>query len=226
LYLGDILDSNQEDDNGYKAALNIYLTFSQYDEELVKKKLILLCKKLSNYYENLGDNKKALEFQQETADLEQPTTILTLYRLGFLNDACDELDEAIKNYKSILSNQSIREDKQLKEIVQEKLDEVQKKAEEQKRRRSSTSSESDKSISNDAVPDFKNKLSRNATNVSTTFHDESEIDPDANVENTGQSEFIIVSFYLKHLFYVKQLVCPIIETRQSLIFNLMTLISQ
>jgi tetratricopeptide (TPR) repeat protein len=226
LYLGDVLGFSQEDDNGYGGALDIYLKLFQYDKELTKNKLVLLYKKLSNYYQDLGDNEKALEFLKENVDLEEKPTIATLYRLGFLNVACDELDEAIKNYKNILSDQSVKEDKQLEKIVQEKLNEVQKKAEKQQRSRSSTSSESDENISNNAVSDSLNKLSTNETNISTPSNDENKIDPDANVENAGQSEFIIVYFYLKCLFYVKQLACPTTELRHSLIFNLMTLINQ
>lgn len=179
LYLGDILGSNQDDDHGYQAALDIIRKLYQHDENLTRDKFIALSQKLSKYYEELDENEEALETLQNIVDLKQPT-IAIRYRLGLLNIACDELNEAITNYQDMLSDQSIKDEKYLKKIIQDKLNEVQKKLEEQKRR-SSTSSQSDQNTSDDAVGNTSNKLSRNPTNISTTSHHENEIDPD-----TGQ----------------------------------------
>ncbi|CAF4725439.1 unnamed protein product [Rotaria sp. Silwood1] len=181
LHLGDILGSAQDDQCGYIGALNIYKKLFEYDKELAKDKLVLIFNKLSRYFEDTEEDEDALEYLQATVELEQPT-IATLYRLGNLNVACEELDEAMKNYKDILSHGSISKQKQLKQIIQKKLDKV-KEAKKSQRRNSTSSIESDERSSNGIVSNSPNKLSRSTTIVSAISHRQSEVDPDLNANN-------------------------------------------
>lgn len=174
--LGDIRDTEQEDHNGYKVALYIYRKLAQYVGGVENDKRVLLCKKLSSYYEDLEENEEALEYLQETIELEEPT-IGTLYRLGRLNMACDELDEAKTNYQKILSDKSTNERKGLEKIVREKLNGIEAKVKSQERPWSRSSSESSKSTSSIEVASPLDQLSRNPTIISMTSQQRNEAEP-------------------------------------------------
>ena len=199
LHLGDIMNIDQEDEYGYKAAYDIHLKLFENDEKSVKDKLILTNRKLSDYHEKLGENEEALKFLKQTVDLEQPT-IFTLYRLAFLNIACDRLDEAIENYETILSEPSLQGKKVIETIVREKLDEVKKKQEEQQRRRQfSASSESD----NDSSNSVSHQRTKNTNDISNALHDKDEVELNITIQNTGKSGYSRFLFlHLKYSFTV------------------------
>ncbi|CAF4091354.1 unnamed protein product [Rotaria magnacalcarata] len=179
-HLGDLWGLEQDDQKGYIVALNIYEKLFQYDE-IGKEKLTLLCNKVSSYYEDLGQNEDALGYLRKSVELEQPN-MATLYKLGQLNFACEEPDKAITNYEDILSHQSINEQIQIKNIIQEKLNEVQK-AKKSQRRSSTSSTDSDTSTSNNTVPQTSNILRRASSRLTVTSRQNSEVDLDKNVDN-------------------------------------------
>ncbi|CAF2711151.1 unnamed protein product [Rotaria sp. Silwood2] len=203
LQLGDIRDTEQEDHNGYKAAFNIYTKLAQCGGEVESNKLAILCRKLSNYYEDLGENEEALRFLQETADLEQPT-IATLYRLGRLNVACNKLDEAVTNYEIILSDKSINEQKELEQIVREKLNEVKDKVKNQERRWSTSSSESTDGLKPNDIIEIYMRLLPSEDEIQTRLkiaamyrdnemNDVKDLDDDGDTSN--ESREIAVQLY-------------------------------
>ena len=124
VYLGDILGSARDEEDGYFIALAMYMKLVPYDKMLEKEEA-LLYKKVSDYHENLGENDDALKYFQKAVRLEE-ASVAVLYRLGRLFDICNKPDDAVKNYRILLAHPSICEQKQLKQIIQEKLDSAQK----------------------------------------------------------------------------------------------------
>jgi len=200
MHLGDILGFEQEDQKGYKEALIIYKKLFQYEKESARTNLVLINQKLSNYYEKCGEIEDALDYLQETIELEEPT-IAILYRLGHLNFFCDNLDEAKKNYEKILLKQSTNEQTTLRQIIQEELVEVQKEVKKSHRRWSRSSSESGESRHNSAVSNSSNKLGRNATNASITSGKRSELNRDINADNKGQLKSANILYFKTYVLF-------------------------
>lgn len=186
LHLDDILGCDQDDHNGYEAALEIYSKLYQYDRKPVENKLFLLNQKLSKYYEDFEENEEALQLLQKSTEF-QPTapTIATLYRLGSLHVACDQFDQALKNYQIILLNESTK-DTCLKQIVQERIDQVKKKIQDQQTRRSSTATESEENNEEHSRSNSVNELSRNPTNMSIVSGKEKEENSHISLVHPGQ----------------------------------------
>jgi tetratricopeptide (TPR) repeat protein len=185
MHLGDILSFEQEDQKGYKEALIIYKKLFQYEKESARANLVLINQKLSKYYEKRAEYEDALDYFQETMELEGPT-IAILYRLGHLNFYCDKLDEGKRNYEKILLKQSDNEQTTLRQIIKEKLLEAQEEGKKSHRRWSTSSSESGESRHNSAVSNSSNKRSRNATNASITSGQRTELNRDINADSKGQ----------------------------------------
>jgi tetratricopeptide (TPR) repeat protein len=181
-------DLEQYDQNNYKLAEDICQMLYEYDKESTEKQLSLVYQKLSEYYENVEEDEDALCYLQKIINLEEPT-ISTLYRLGYLNMNCDKFDVAVSNYENLLTNESVKDQKELSQIIQEKLTKAKTNLKKIQRRSSITSnsthdSEPDNEPSNHST---MNRLSRNPTNISTTSHAENENENkiDRNVDNIG-----------------------------------------
>lgn len=185
-HLDDLLGCDQDDHDGYEAALEIYSKLFQYDRNLAENKLFLLNQKLSKYYEDFEENDEALQFLQKSAEFQPTTpTIATLYRLGSLNSTCDQFDQALENYKTILLHESTQ-NKHLKEIVQKKIDQAQKKIDEQQKDQSSSANESEEDTNEHSRLNSANRLSRSPTNVSTGSRQGNEEDSHTKSANAGQ----------------------------------------
>ena len=176
-HLGDILGTAQNEEDGYFMALNIYMKLVPYDKKLGEEEA-LLYKKVSDYYENLGEHDEALESLQKAVDLGDKT-IATLYGLCHLYNICNKPGEAVKNYRVLLAHPSIREQKRMKQIVQEKLDAVQNFKMNQNWESSSSKTGSDEA---------RNTSTANSTDglrqVTTTVSDKENAD-DGNINTTN-----------------------------------------
>ncbi|CAF1343170.1 unnamed protein product [Adineta steineri] len=126
LHIGDILDTAQDDDMGYEVALNIYKKLNHYDGKLGFDEIILLYKKMSQYNEDLSNIEDAIDYLQKIIDSKKPSSAV-LYRMGVLNISRGRLKEATVNFRKILDDPSISEKQAIKQIVQENLDEIQRK---------------------------------------------------------------------------------------------------
>ncbi len=187
VHLGDLLGVAQNEEDGYFMALNIYMKLVPYDKTLEKEEA-LLYKKVSDYHENLGEHDEALESFQKAVHLGE-TSIAALYRLGHLYDICNKPGEAVKNYRILLAHPFIREQKQLIQIIQEKLDAAQKFKKSQKWQ-SKSSSTSDDEARNTNTIDSPNELFQRTTTISP----QNNIDNlNTNAANAGQSEMNIAS---------------------------------
>jgi tetratricopeptide (TPR) repeat protein len=185
LHLGDILGDAQNDDDGYFMALNIYMKLVPYDKTWGKEEASLY-KKIGDYFENLHEYEEALESFEKVVHLGE-TSIADLYRLGRLYELCEKPSEAVKNYRILLAHPSIREQKQLKHIIQEKLNAAQKFKERQNWRSKSSSSNNEE-VHNPGIIDSLNRLHQGTTAVS----DEQIInDLNTNAVNGGLSEMNI-----------------------------------
>ncbi|CAF1629250.1 unnamed protein product, partial [Adineta ricciae] len=162
------IDFEQDDENASQIALEICQKLSRHDKEVTKGQLVLLYRQLSLYYEDLDDNENALDYLQKTINIEQPA-ISTLYRLAYLNTECDEFDEAISNYEKILNNELTKGQREISQIIQEKLSKVREKAKKTERRSSTISSSSDESGSDEEASHHSassSRLNRDSTSIS------------------------------------------------------------
>ncbi|CAF4071804.1 unnamed protein product [Adineta steineri] len=126
LHIGDILGTAQDDDMGYEVALNIYKKLNHYDGKLGFDEIILLYKKMSQYNEDLSNIEDAIDYLQKIIDPKKPSSAV-LYRMGVLNISRGRLKEATVNFRKILDDPSNSEKQAIKQIVQENLDEIQRK---------------------------------------------------------------------------------------------------
>jgi tetratricopeptide (TPR) repeat protein len=148
--------------------------------KMLEKEQALLYKKVSDYYENLGEPDEALEYFQKAIHLEE-TSVADLYKLGRLYDACNKPDDAVKNYQVLLAHPVIGEQNQLKQIIQGKLNAAQKVNKSQKRHSKSASTNSEEAR-NDHIPDSPNEFRQGTTIIS----DQKSIDDlNKNFPNTG-----------------------------------------
>jgi tetratricopeptide (TPR) repeat protein len=179
VYLGDTMGSAQDEEDGYFIAIDIYMKLVTYNKALEKEEA-LLYKKVSDYYENLGESDEALEYFQKAVHLEE-TSVADLYKLGRLYDVCNKPDDAVKNYQVLLAHPTICEQNQLKQIIQGKLNAAQKANKSQKRQLKSASTISEETR-NDHIPDSPNEFRQGATIISNP---KSIDDLNRNVGNTG-----------------------------------------
>jgi tetratricopeptide (TPR) repeat protein len=84
-----------------------------------------LYKKISDYYENLGDHDDALISFQKAVDIGE-VSVSALYKLGHLNDICHKPAESMKIYQKLLVHPSIRERKEFTQIIQQKFNTAQR----------------------------------------------------------------------------------------------------
>jgi tetratricopeptide (TPR) repeat protein len=179
VYLGDILGSAQDEEDGYFMAVHIYMKLVPYNKMLEKEEA-LLYKKVSDYYENLGEHDEALEYFQKAIHLEE-TSVADLYRLGRLYDICNKTDDAVKNYQVLLAHPTIFEQNQLKQIIQEKLAAAQK-ANKSQNGQSKITSTNNGEARNDHITDSPNEF-RQGTQI---ISDQKSIDDLVrNVANRG-----------------------------------------
>ena len=136
---------------------------------------MIMYHKLSSYYEDLGENQDALSYLQETTNFEEPT-IETLYRLAYLNANRDEFEDAITNYKDLLDNEKIKDERIISQIIQDKLVKIKEKA--KKARRSSSSTDEDTSDDSSV-----HRSSRTPSAISKTSGTESK--SEANADSTS-----------------------------------------
>ncbi|UJR12748.1 hypothetical protein I4U23_016922 [Adineta vaga] len=161
-------DFEQDDENIFQIALDICQKLSQHDKGVTKAQLVLLYRQLSLYYQNLYDNENALDYLQKTINIEQPIILPTLYRLAYLNTICDKYDGAISNYEKILNNESIKGQREISKIIQEKLAKVRERAKETEKHSSTTTSSSDDNDSDEESSNrpISSRLNRNSTSIS------------------------------------------------------------
>lgn len=168
-------DSEEDEENTFKIAQDICEKLSQHDNDSTKAQLALMYHKLSSYYEDLGENQDALSYLQETTNFEEPT-IETLYRLAYLNANRDEFEDAITNYKDLLDNEKIKDERIISQIIQDKLVKIKEKA--KKARRSSSSTDEDTSDDSSV-----HRSSRTPSAISKTSGTESK--SEANADSTS-----------------------------------------